>query len=184
MLYKDIGIQGWILKHELDFLYNQMLQLHSDSVIIEIGCWKGRSSHAIASGIRDSGRGQLLYSIDTFEGAVTNPTQRKRATEEDVMAEFTKNMIEFDNHVIVGDSADSAKQFNDNSVDWLFLDANHDYEYASKDIDEWLPKIKPGGIFCGHDYKDGYKGVKQAVDERFSSVEFFKDSIWLIRRVA
>ncbi len=52
-------------------------------------------------------------------------------------------------------------------LDFVFIDANHRYDEAKKDIQDWLPKIKPGGLLCGHDYGGRQQGVKQAVDETF-----------------
>jgi hypothetical protein len=51
----------------------------------------------------------------------------------------------------------------------LYIDANHEYEYVKRDIHNWYPKLKFGGVFSGHDYFDGKTkhgvfGVKSAVD--------------------
>lgn len=180
-MYKDVKIQGWMHFVELEFLYDQMLKQKEGAVVVEIGSWKGRSAHAIASGILDSGTPKKFSCIDTFKGAVTNPKQSERAEVEDVLSEFKKNLKDFDVEVIVGDSAKSSSQFEDGSVDFVFLDANHDYEFAIEDIKSWLPKLKKDALMTGHDYKDGYKGVKRAVDEVLANVETFPDSIWLWR---
>jgi len=53
----------------------------------------------------------------------------------------------------------------------VFIDANHSYEYVLADIIAWYPKIKIGGILCGHDYFDvdtpgrGHVGVTKAIKE-------------------
>jgi hypothetical protein len=70
-------------------------------------------------------------------------------------------------------SLDASKIFNDSFFDWVFLDADHKYESVKEDLETWFPKIKKGGVFCGHDYLDSNKdnnghtdfGVKKAVDE-------------------
>jgi predicted O-methyltransferase YrrM len=79
--------------------------------------------------------------------------------------------------IIARPSVEAAENFDDNSMDFVFLDADHSYESVKADITAWWPKIKPGGWLCGHDYggwlvvKRGgketkqYFGVKQAVDE-------------------
>lgn len=49
-------------------------------------------------------------------------------------------------------SMDAVKNFEDNSLDFVYLDGNHAYKYVIEDIREWYKKVKPGGIFAGHDY--------------------------------
>jgi len=155
-----------------------MLKLPRTAKVVEVGSWKGKSGHALASGLRDIDSFDTLYCIDTFKGALTNPTQMEQAIKDNPLEEIRKNLREFNVNILVSDSAVAANEFEKESIDFLFLDANHDYEYVIKDIDAWLPKIKPGGIICGHDYREHYKGVKQAVDEKFSGVKTFPDSIW------
>jgi len=38
------------------------------------------------------------------------------------------------------------------SADFVFIDAVHDFEHVSQDLELWWPKVKPGGIIAGHDY--------------------------------
>ncbi|MDP3920788.1 MAG: class I SAM-dependent methyltransferase [Candidatus Omnitrophota bacterium] len=67
-------------------------------------------------------------------------------------------------------STQAAPQFADESLDFVFIDANHAYSAVKEDIEHWWPKVKKGGLFAGHDYLDGDLptgdyGVKQAVNE-------------------
>lgn len=53
-------------------------------------------------------------------------------------------------------------------VDLLFVDGCHTYDCVKKDIAAWLPRMKPDGVVCFHDYgiDDGmWLDVKRAVDE-------------------
>ncbi len=70
-------------------------------------------------------------------------------------------------------SVEGAKQVPDGSLDFVYIDARHDYESVLEDLNAWFSKVKPGGIFAGHDYVDGMLaqgdfGVKSAVDEFFA----------------
>jgi predicted O-methyltransferase YrrM len=50
-------------------------------------------------------------------------------------------------------SMDAVKDFEDNSLDFVFIDGGHDFKNVAMDIYEWSKKVKVGGIVYGHDYK-------------------------------
>ena len=75
--------------------------------------------------------------------------------------------------------------FENESIDWIYIDGNHSYEFVKEDLNNWWPKIKPGGFMCGDDYIDGkYQvenlnfGIIPAVDEfrekNKSNIDFFE----------
>lgn len=43
-------------------------------------------------------------------------------------------------------------KIEDNSLDLIFIDGNHSYNYVYDDIKFYFPKVKKGGIICGDDY--------------------------------
>jgi hypothetical protein len=49
-------------------------------------------------------------------------------------------------------SAIASNVFSDESLDFVYIDANHAYEFVKEDIAKWWPKVKKGGWFCGHDF--------------------------------
>ena len=51
-------------------------------------------------------------------------------------------------------SVAAANFFDDDSLDFVYLDAGHDQKSVSADLRAWYPKIKPGGLFIGDDYFD------------------------------
>lgn len=67
----------------------------------------------------------------------------------------------------------AAGEFSDGSFDFVYIDATHGYRAVAADIAAWYPKVREGGLLCGHDYYDGLHGghpvyeygVKTAVDE-------------------
>lgn len=82
-------------------------------------------------------------------------------------------------------SAEASEKFEDASLDLVFIDADHSYAAVKRDIELWLPKVKPGGILAGHDYDntekygDRFKGVDRAVKERFGeSFSLEADHVW------
>jgi len=77
--------------------------------------------------------------------------------------------------IIRKDCVDAVNDFEDCYFDFIYIDANHEYQYIKRDINDWYPKLKAGGLFSGHDYIDdcvksnGSFGVKGAVNEFCSS---------------
>ncbi len=69
-----------------------------------------------------------------------------------------------------GYSWDMLEKLPDNALDWVYIDAAHDYRSVSKDLEVAQRKIKQGGVIAGHDYvrwgRFGYRcGVVEAVNE-------------------
>lgn len=49
-------------------------------------------------------------------------------------------------------SVEAAQQIEDKSLDFVYIDANHEFQYVAQDLALWTPKVKAGGIIAGHDY--------------------------------
>ena len=75
---------------------------------------------------------------------------------------------------------DALKYFQDDSLDFVYLDGNHDFVNVTQDIHYWLKKVKPGGILSGHDYvkysvfkHNHVKGVVQAYAKAYGLFPVF-----------
>ena len=66
--------------------------------------------------------------------------------------------------MITRTSEQAAEIFDSESLDMVFIDANHDFEFIYQDIKTWSHKLKIGGILCGHDYNKPHFGVIEAVN--------------------
>ena len=68
----------------------------------------------------------------------------------------------------------------DNYFDFIYIDAEHDYNSVLNDIKISLPKLKKQGIMCGHDFGLGWPGVISAVSEIFHDkfIKLFGDNSW------
>jgi len=60
-------------------------------------------------------------------------------------------------------SAEAAKIIPDGSLDFVYIDASHRHDDVCFDIRAWRPKVRPGGVLCGHDYFS-HGSVVKAVD--------------------
>lgn len=165
------NIQGWSTTLELTWLSQIAEKMES---IVEVGAWKGRSTYALASSCPG-----MVYSVDTFEGSeAEKETFHAEAKNGSVLRTFVENCSGFQNlEVLVGSSLEAACEFEDGSVDMVFLDGGHTYEEVKADIEAWAPKARK--ILCGHDYTDKRWGVEKAVNEKYGQV-YLADSIWIV----
>jgi len=65
---------------------------------------------------------------------------------------------------------DAARSFNDESLDFVFIDAAHDYESVRADVRAWYPKVKTGGVIAGDDAQ--WPGVLIGVLETIPESEY------------
>jgi len=82
-----------------------------------------------------------------------------------------KNVKGYDCELIKDWSSEAVRRFEDESLDFVYIDGNHTLEYAIQDISLWAKKVRKGGIVSGHDYQDWSNSnrwsnmqVKEAVD--------------------
>ena len=169
----EMKIDGWMSADELRWLKATAKHMHS---VVEIGCWKGRSTHALAKACPG-----VVWAVDTWQGSadeVEGP--HAEARESDIAAIWAENVKDCTNVLAMqADSVTAASTFGEDSVDMVFIDAGHTYEEVKADIAAWLPAARK--VICGHDYGREFPGVKKAVDEAFGeNVRTYADSIWAV----
>jgi predicted O-methyltransferase YrrM len=172
-------IPGWF---DFEGIYDLAIAEAQDgATFVEIGCWFGRSTAYLASRAAMAKKKVTIYAVDPWVGWI-------RGAPENVFVYFLDGMAQAGVIDIVVPlrmmSNRAVKLFNDQSVDFCFLDGDHTYEAVSEDVRNWFPKIRPGGILAGHDYaSDEHVGVKRAVDEFFRDPVTAINGSWGVRKV-
>ena len=119
---------------------------------VEVGTFKGECSKKIMETWDGT-----LYMVDVWR-PLSNEEYLDSSNhgnhENNIYAEAMNSIKGFeDRAVMVRASSEIASSiFEDNSLDFVYIDANHAYDYVVQDIDLWYPKVKNGGYLCGHDY--------------------------------
>lgn len=138
------------------FTYPQLYQtivkkFPSGSKFVEIGSWKGKSSAFMAVEIANSGKQIDFYCIDTFEGSVEHQNNPELPHLYDIFKSNMKTVEDYYQDMKMT-SMEAVNKFDDESIDFVFIDGSHEYKDIKDDIIHWLPKVKKGGVLAGHDY--------------------------------
>lgn len=165
--------------------------------VIELGSWVGESTSHWARAVKDNSG--VVYAVDWFKGN-ENTDLKPVAEKIDIYSVFINNITELGLRdyvrVFYMESSEAAKFIDDKSIDIVFIDASHEYHSISKDIKTWYPKVREGGIICGHDCEDRewderyihqdvfehkHHGVIKAVTEAFSEFNIEERIWWKIK---
>jgi predicted O-methyltransferase YrrM len=174
-------IEGWF---DFELIYNEAVNLSpNNATFVEIGCWLGQSTAYLAHKIKQSKKNIHLICVDTWAGSQGADLKSDNIHHDflklhngNIFPAFKKNMTELGLFNLIlplqGKSVDIAKFFTAEQIDFIFIDAAHDYQSVTNDIVSWKPKMKPNGIMAGHDFD--WPGVNRAVREQFSKFEIIK----------
>lgn len=149
--------------------------------VVELGTFVGDSAKAMADA------GAIVHTIDNWKGSpndLSSSTYRVYGKEQ-VRLALQRNLGDRLHRTVFtyeGDSTTAASSWHGDKVDMVFIDAGHEYEEVSRDIDAWLPHVRDGGILSGHDYCPAFPGVMLAVQERFGDCTFnVEGNVWWVR---
>jgi len=157
------NIDGWFT---FPGLYSYVVEQFDNAKFVEIGAWLGRSTSYLAVEIVNSNKNIEFYSVDTWEGSPEHGDD-PLLQNDGLWKSFLENTKSVSSYIkpLRMTSVEASKQFEDNSLDFIFIDGAHGYEYVKEDIEHWFPKLKKHGIIAGHDYDAGWEGVNRAVNE-------------------
>lgn len=112
----------------------------------EIGVEKGELTEALCrSGLK-------MYAIDPWLAYEDLKVVVSQQTHDTFYEEAKKRLAPYDCTIIRKTSMEAVKDFEDGSLDFVYIDANHSFKYIAEDICEWSKKVKKGGVISGHDY--------------------------------
>ena len=114
----------------------------------EIGVEEGKYSKILSRG----NRGVKLYCIDPWLSDGVYRKQFDQAYIDNLMARAIDRLARYNCEIIRKTSMDAVKDFADNSLDFVYIDGNHKFEYVVNDLAEWSKKVRVGGIISGHDW--------------------------------
>ena len=147
-------IEGWFSDADAAFVSSVCHSLQEGAVVAEIGVFAGRCTAVMAPICMPNDC--EYHAVDNFWGTNPSDPATKAQRSGGIQGAFEGNMKALRLHdyisIHVSDSADAAAMFQDGSVDFCFIDADHTPKGVRRDLAAWWPKIKAGGLLGGHDY--------------------------------
>lgn len=114
----------------------------------EIGVCDGTYSQILCEAITDV----QLFGVDPYDSYKEYTDFKLKSTFQRLEKEAKERLDCYDYHFIKKYSMDAVREFKDEGLDFVYIDANHEYPFVLEDITEWTKKVKLGGIVAGHDY--------------------------------
>lgn len=114
----------------------------------EIGVLEGEYSEVLCKSNPEA----KLYGIDPYKPYRGYHDYTRRETFKKVFEKAKARLSQYNCQIIRKFSMDAARDFTDESLDFVYIDGNHSFQSVTNDIVEWSKKVKPGGIISGHDY--------------------------------
>jgi len=147
-------------------LLNQLIRQYQWTIGAEVGVAQGKTTFAL---IHDN-PGLQMIAVDKWPGGFSKMEPKFRHK----LNRNSGGRVTLINKL----SLDGANDIEDESLDFVFIDADHSYEACSSDIKAYLPKVKPEGMILGHDAN--WDGVRKAYNECLVKVTIFHpDAVWM-----
>ena len=176
--YENLG-EKWFTYPDL---YSTVVKkFPNGSHFVEVGTWKGMSAAYMAVEIINSEKNIRFDCIDTWDVVASQQTEISPDLFKGLYEIFMKNIepVMYQINPVKALSWDGAALYEDNSLDFVFIDAAHDYDSVRKDINAWFPKVKKQGVIAGHDY--GRHEVRKAVTEFFQDHSIYEsEDCWIV----
>ena len=137
-------------KNRSEFIKELNYYLPREGRGVEIGVYKGEFSKEILENWEGT-----LYMVDVWRSLGDEYIDSSNHKfHSDILEETMKNIQGHEDRGIIvrATSKIASEIFPDESLDFVYIDANHSYDFVKEDINLWFPKLKKRGLFCGHDY--------------------------------
>jgi SAM-dependent methyltransferase len=96
--------------------------------------------------------GCKMYGVDPWLYYSDYPHPKGQARLDFLYEHCQRTLAPHDYTIIRKTSMEAVKDFEDNSIDFVYIDGHHGFKYVAEDIWEWSKKVRPGGVISGHDY--------------------------------
>ena len=122
---------------------------------VEVGVFHGDNM------ARFCAEGLDMTGIDSWNERDMNTTEREYESPEVTYQKAVENLKQYDCKLIRKTSMEAVKDFEDRSLDFVFIDSDHSFGHVAMDLMIWSSKVRKGGIISGHDYYVNTQGERR-----------------------
>lgn len=116
---------------------------------VEVGVRDGEYSEVLCMKNPDA----VIYGIDPYVPHRGYLDTTRQSSFDKYEAKAHERLDQYKNyHFMKAFSLDAVEDFEDESLDFVYIDADHDFQNVTNDVHEWMKKLRIGGILAGHDY--------------------------------
>ncbi len=141
------GVEGWFGSREGRLLYCLAAEADPAGCIVEIGSWHGRSTIWLGAGAK-AGRGTRVFAIDPHTG--TSLRAHGETTEDVLRVNLARAGVHDQVEIVVATSEEAAARWS-RPISLLWIDGDHAYESARRDLALWEPYLLPAAVVALHD---------------------------------
>jgi hypothetical protein len=138
----------------------------------KVGAEIGVDRGLFAAEICKANPGVKLYGVDPWQPYEGYGEVYPQDYADQCRVEAAARLLPYNVVIMQMHSTEAAKMFGDGELDFVYIDGNHAYQYVLDDITAWSPKVRDGGLVCGHDYSRPknrarwqFQGVIKAVND-------------------
>lgn len=160
-------------------LQHEIRKLGRDLIGVELGVWYGVNMGHL---LEECPNIKTLYGIDSYKPYQdwnryidTQAMEQAKNSAQKIATEFGSKCS-----LLITNSEEGSRFFN--TIDFVFIDGDHSFEACYNDLNIWYEKVKPKGLFSGHDFS--LTGVNKALSkfrkERniYSNFHVIPNDVW------
>ena len=125
-----------------------------------VDSWQQTPGYSDTANVNDAEQQGIYENARSRLTTWANKTTFMRNYTNDAALLVPDNRCVYFSHAIVNIVAHPARTHPCDSLDFIYVDARHDYCGVKEDLINWWPKLKKHGIMCGHDYMTGFQQLK------------------------
>ena len=142
---------------------------------LEFGAELGVQSGYLFFHLLDTHPNLILFGVDAWMG-------NNQAAYAKMKKEVNEKVVDYKNGMIMNMTTnEAAAKTPDESLDFVFIDADHSYPACKIDMEKWMSKVKVGGYIIGHDCE--VSSVRRALEEVFGkNYQKDVDQVWYVQK--